>query len=503
MGTLDNLLLGFQVATTPTNLFFCFIGTFIGTLVGVLPGIGPLAAISILLPSTYYLPPETGIIMLAGVYFGTMYGGSTTSILVNLPGEAASVVTCLDGYQMARQGRAGPALGISAIGSFVAGTFGIIVLTLVAKPLAEIALSVGPPEYFSIILTGLILLVYLAQGSMVKALIMASIGVFLGTVGTDDYTGQSRFAFGTLYLRNGIDILPVIMGLFGVTEILSNIQEKAEIDIIRTKIRQLFPSLDDLKKSAGAIVRGSILGFLLGLFPGGGGVISSFASYTVEKRLSKHPERFGKGAIEGVAGPESANNSCVSASFIPLLTMGIPCTAAMAVILGALMIHGLRPGPLLFEKNPNVFWGIIASMYVGNVMLIILNLPLVGLWVQVLRVPNRILSPIILALCIVGVYSANNNVLDIYLMVFFGIAGLLLRKFGFEIPPLIMAFILGPIFEDSFRQSLVMFRGNILGLFHRPVCLVFLGIACFLIMSAIFSTIRKRGRVLSEEALLK
>jgi len=491
----DSIGLGFSVALTPTNLFFCFLGTLIGTLIGVLPGIGPLATISLLIPTTYYLSPATGIIMLAGVYFGSMYGGSTTSILVNVPGESASVVTCLDGYQMARQGRAGPALGIAAFGSFIAGTLGLVVLMLVASPLAEFALKMGPPEYFSLLMLGIIMTVYLAQGSMIKALIMAAIGIFLGTIGTDSFTGQSRFAFGTLYLRNGIDILPVVMGLFGVAEILSNFEETGQTEIFKTKIKNLFPNLQDWKDSFWPIMRGSLVGFLLGVLPGGGPVISSFASYVIEKKVSRHPERFGKGAIEGVAGPESANNSCVSGAFIPLLTLGIPSTAVMAIILSALVVHGLRPGPLLLQNNPDVFWGIIASMYIGNVMLLVLNLPLIGLWVQVLKVPYRILFPIIFALCIVGVYTVNNSVIDIGLMIFFGVMGYFLRKFDFEAAPLVLAFVIGPMLEDGLRQSLLIFRGNILGFFHRPISSVLLCVSFVLLASSIISWARKKTRV--------
>jgi len=491
----ENLVLGFSVALTPTNLFFCFLGTLIGTLIGVLPGIGPLATISLLIPTTFYMPPATGIIMLAGVYFGSMYGGSTTSILVNVPGESASVVTCLDGYQMARQGRAGPALGIAAFGSFIAGTLGLIVLMLVASSLAEFALKMGPPEYFSLLILGIIMTVYLAQGSMIKALIMAAIGIFLGTIGTDSFTSQSRFAFGTLYLRNGIDILPVVMGLFGIAEILTNLEETTRTEIFKTEIKHLFPTIQDWKDSIWPILRGSLVGFFLGVIPGGGPVISSFASYVIEKKISKYPERFGKGAIEGVAGPESANNSCVSGAFIPLLTLGIPSTAVMAIILSALVVHGLRPGPLLLKNYPDVFWGIIASMYIGNAMLLVLNLPLIGVWVQVLKVPYRILFPIILGLCMVGVYSMNNNVLDIGLMVFFGVTGYFLRKFDFEAAPLVLAVVIGPMMEDSLRQSLLIFRGNVFGFFHRPIASAFLIFSFILLAYSIVAWARKKGRV--------
>jgi putative tricarboxylic transport membrane protein len=501
MDLFANLWLGASVAFTPTNLFFCFLGTLIGTLIGVLPGIGPLATISMMLPSTYHLPPTTGIIMLAGVYFGSMYGGSTTSILVNLPGEAASVVTCLDGYQMARQGRAGAALGISAFGSFIAGTFGLVVLILISRPLAEFALRMGPPEYFSLLLMGVILMVYLAQGSMIKALIMATAGLFLGTVGTDTFTGQSRFAFGTLYLRNGIELVPVAMGLFGVAEVLTNLELTLSTEVVKTSLRNLLPSREDWKASAWPIVRGSLLGFFLGIFPGGGPVLSSFASYTLEKKLSKHPEQFGKGAIAGVAGPEAANNSCVSGAFIPLLTLGIPSTAVMAIMLSSFILHGLRPGPQLLSNNPDLFWGIIVSMYLGNVMLLVLNLPLIGLWVQVLRVPYRILFPLILTLCIIGAYSINNNILDVAVLIAFGVIGYLLRKFDFEAAPLVLAMVITPMIEDALRQSLAIVKGNFLGFFARPISAALLGFTALLIVSAVMSWIKDSRRRFSEDSL--
>ena len=501
MGLFENMVLGFSVSLSPLNLLFCFLGAFLGTLIGVLPGIGPMATISLLLPMTFYLPPVTGIIMLAGIYYGSLYGGSTTSILINLPGEAASIVTCLDGYKMARQGRAGPALGIAAFGSFIAGTIAVVALNLVASPLAEFALKMGPPEYFSLLLMGIILLVYLTHGSMLKALVMAATGIFLGTIGADPFTSQSRFTFGTLYLRNGIELLSVVMGIYGIGEILINLEENIKMEVIKAKVRNLFPSVQDWKDSIWPIIRGTIVGFFIGIFPGGGPVLSSFGSYTLEKRVSKHPEKFGEGAIEGVAGPESANNACCSGAFIPLLTLGIPSSAPMALILGALIIHGLRPGPLLLNDHPDVFWGIVTSMYIGNVMLLILNLPLIGIWVQVLRVPYRYLFPTILILCFIGVYSVNNNMKDVGVMILFGIFGYLLKKADFEPAPLVLALVIGPIFEDSLRQSLVILKGNIWGFFSRPISSAFIIFALMLIASSTFSWVRGRRRVFSEDSI--
>jgi putative tricarboxylic transport membrane protein len=385
-GFFENLLLGYQVALTAANLLYCFVGVFVGTLIGVLPGIGPAGAISLLLPVTYGIKPVSAIIMLAGIYYGTQYGGSTTSVLVNIPGEAASVVTCIDGYQMARQGRAGPALGIAAFGSFIAGTVGVIILMFLAEPLSNVALSFGPPEFFSLMILALTISTYLAHGSMIKALIMVVLGMGLSQVGTDIISGRMRFTFGIIELQDGIGLVPLVMGLFGISEVLISLEESGEVTILKEKIKGLLPNLKDWMDSIRAIIRGTFLGFFLGILPGGGAVVASFVSYAVEKRFSKHPEKFGTGAIEGVAGPESANNSATSGAFIPLFVLGIPSNAVMALLLGALMIHGLQPGPLLIKENPEVFWGTVMSMYIGNVMLLILNLPLIGLWVKVLKI---------------------------------------------------------------------------------------------------------------------
>jgi putative tricarboxylic transport membrane protein len=494
---------GLAISLQPYNLFLCFLGCLLGTLVGVLPGLGPTAAIALLLPATFHLTPVSAIIMLAGIYYGAMYGGSTTSILVNIPGEAASVVTCLDGYQMARQGRAGPALGIAAFGSYIAGTFSIIGLMLVAPPLARVALAFGPPEYFSLMCLGLTILIYLASGSIVKALMMAALGLIIGCIGSDTLTNAHRFTLGIPELMDGVGLIPLVMGLFGVSEVLLNMEEQMKSEILKTKIKNLLPNLQDWKRSALPILRGSILGFFLGILPGGGAAISSFVSYAVEKKISRHPERFGKGAIEGVAGPESANNSAVGGAFIPLFSLGIPSNPVMAILLGALMIHGIIPGPHLVNQNPDLFWGVIVSMYVGNVMLLILNLPLIGLWVKLLKVPYIILFPLILLFCLIGAYTVSNKIVDIYIMIFFGVLGYLFRKYRYEAAPLILAFVLGPMLEDALRQSLIMSEGDARIFFSRPISGVLMGGVVLLLGSSMFSTIRNKRKSLPLEEEFK
>ncbi len=491
MDLFGGLYSGFQVVLQPANFLYCFIGVFIGTLIGVLPGIGPIGAMSILLPTTFGISPVSAIIMLAGIYYGAMYGGSSTSILVNIPGESASVVTCLDGYQMARQGRAGPALGISAFGSFIGGTFSIIALMFLAAPLATVALKFGPPEYFSLMCLCLTILVYLAKGSVIKAVIMGLFGLLLSTVGLDLTTGKPRFAYGSPTLYDGIGMVPLVMGLFGISEVFSNIEGTLERSIFKSKIENLLPNRDDWKKSSWPITRGSILGFLLGILPGAGSITSSFVSYTVEKKFSKHPEEFGKGAIEGVAGPETANNAAAGGAFIPLLILGIPPNAVMAVLLGALIIQGVAPGPTLISDHPDIFWGVIASMYLGNAMLLLLNLPLIGMWVKVLKVPYGILMPLILLFCLIGSFSLNNNIYDVVIMVIFGIIGYILRKFEYEEAPLVLAFILGPIMETAFRRSLIMSNGKFSIFWTRPISAVALSIAVLLFISTGLSLYRK------------
>jgi putative tricarboxylic transport membrane protein len=499
MELLNYLGIGFSVALQPVNLFYCFVGVFIGTLVGVLPGIGPVGAMSLLLPTTFKATPEAAIIMLAGIYYGAMYGGSTTSILVNIPGEAASVVTCLDGYQMAQQGRAGPALGIAAFGSFIAGTLSILGLMLLAPPLSKFALRFGPPEYFTLMVLGLTILIYLAHGSMSKALIMAAFGIILGLVGLDSINARPRFTFGKMELIDGVGLVPVVMGLFGVSEVLLNIEQVVRRDILKTKVKGLLPTVKDWRDSTGPIARGSLLGFFLGILPGGGAVISSFISYAVEKRISKHPERFGTGAIEGVAGPESANNAATGGAFIPLMTLGIPPNVIMAMLLGAFMIHGVTPGPLMMKQNPGIFWGVIVSMYIGNIMLLILNLPLITIWVQVLKVPYKILFPLILLFCLIGVYSVNNVVFDIYIMLLFGIMGYLMKKFGYEGAPLVLAFVLGPLMENNLRKSLIISQGDFSIFFVRPLAAVSLILALFLLISPLIPGLGKKRKVIPKE----
>ncbi len=499
MDILSNVALGFSVALQPINILYCFIGVFIGTLIGVLPGIGPLAAMSLLLPVTYGATPEAGIIMLAGIYYGSMYGGSTTAILVNIPGEAASVVTTLDGYQMARQGRAGAALGMAAIGSFIAGTLAVVGLMLVAPGLSRFALMFGPAEYFSLMILGLSVVTYLSNGSLMKALIMAAFGLVLGLVGMDSISAVPRLTFDRLELLDGIGMVPVIMGLFGIAEVLTNLERKIERTLSTAKVKNLLPTRQDWKESAGPLARGSVLGFLLGILPGGGGIIASFVSYAIEKRLSKTPEKFGKGAIAGVAGPEAANNAGAGGGFIPLLTLGIPPSAVMAILLGALMIHGLQPGPLLMKQNPDVFWGIVCSMYVGNVLLLILNLPLVGLWVQVLRVPYRLLFPMILLFCVIGVYSINNSIFDLYVMVVFGIIGYLAKKVGYEPAPLVLAIVLGPLMENNLRKALIISGGEFEAFIDRPISLICLLLSVLVLLSALVPKLReKRARLAAE-----
>jgi len=490
---LANLALGFSVALSPTNLLFCFVGALVGTLVGVLPGLGPVGAVAFLLSLTFKMEPATAIIMLAGIYYGAMYGGSTTSILVNIPGETASVVTCLDGYRMARQGRAGVALGISAFGSFIAGTFGVIGLMFLAPMLGRAALRFGPPEFFALTLTGLTLVAYLTRGSMLKALIMTVLGLFAGCVGMDPISGEERFTYGSLTLRDGLGLVPVAMGLFGIAEVLENLTVVGTQSIYETKVKGLLPNLQDWKNSGAPIARGSVIGFLLGILPGPGPVIASFVSYALEKRMSRHPEKFGTGVIEGVAGPEAANNAATAGSFIPLLSIGIPTSAIMALFMGALMIHGIQPGPLFIAKYPELFWGFIASMYLGNAMLLVLNLPLIGLWVRLLKTPYAILFPMILLFCLIGVYSLNSNVAEIVIMLVFGIAGFFLRRLGFEGAPFILAMVLGPIMETSLRQSLLISRGSFTIFYTRPICAALLGVAALFLIWPLFG--RKKAAI--------
>ena len=491
---------GFAVALQPINLLYCFIGVFIGTLVGVLPGIGPVSAMSLLLPVTLSGTPEAGIIMMAGIYYGSMYGGSTTSILVNIPGEAASVVTCIDGHEMAKQGRAGPALGMAALASFAAGTFAVLALMLVAPSLARVAIAFGPPEYFSLMLLGLTILSFLSQGSMAKSLLMAAVGLVLGLIGMDQITAQPRLTFDRLELLDGVGLVPIVMGLFGVAEILSNLEQELKRELIRANIGSLWPSLADWAASKWAILRGTVLGFFLGILPGGGAVIASFASYAMEKKMSRTPERFGKGAIEGVAGPEAANNAAAGGAFIPLMTLGIPPNVVMALLLGAFIIHGLQPGPLLMVQKPELFWGIVASMYIGNVMLLVLNMPLIGMWVQVLKVPYSVLFPLILMFCIVGVFASGNAVFDVFVMVVFGVLGYLMRKFGYEPAPMVLAFVLGPMLENNLRKSLILSHGDFTIFVERPISAVCIILAAAALVGPLLPGLaRRRARIAADQ----
>jgi putative tricarboxylic transport membrane protein len=492
MDIYTGLISGFQVILQPDNFMYCFVGVFVGTLIGVLPGIGPVGTMAILLPTTFGIAPVSAVIMLAGIYYGAMYGGSTTSILVNIPGEAASVITCLDGYQMARRGRAGPALGISALGSFIGASISLLILPVIVYPLAEGALKFGPPEYFGLMCLGMTLIVYLTRGSFLKSVIMAIVGLILGCMGTDLMTGKFRFVSHIPELWEGIHFVPLVMGLFGVSEILTNIEKPfKERSIFKSKVKNLLPNLDDWKKSIGAIIRGSFIGFFLGILPGGGAILSSFVSYTTEKRISKYPEKFGTGVIEGVAGPETANNAGATGAFIPLLALGIPPNVVMAILLSALIIHGVTPGPLLIQKEPQIFWGVIASMYIGNLMLVILNLPLIRLWVKLLEVPYRFLFPLILLFTLIGSYSINNSTFDILVMLIAGIAGYILRKFEYAEAPLVLAFILGPMLEQAFRQSLVMSSGKLSIFFTRPITGAALALAMVLFGLSVIGIFRE------------
>jgi putative tricarboxylic transport membrane protein len=490
---LANLALGFSVAATPWNILFCLIGALVGTLIGVLPGIGSVATIAMLLPITFGLPPVGALIMLAGIYYGAQYGGSTTSILVNIPGEATSVVTTLDGFQMAKQGRAGPALSIAAIGSFFAGCVATVLVAALGAPLTSVALLFGPAEYFSLMVLGLIFAVVLAKGSVIKALAMILAGLLMSMVGSDLETGVGRMTFDIPELSDGIGFVTVAMGVFGFAEIIRNLEGSTEDrSIVQAKVTGLMPTRKDLKDSAGAIGRGTVIGSIMGILPGGGAVIASFAAYTFEKKISKNPQRFGNGAIEGVAAPESANNAAAQTSFIPLLTLGIPPNAVMALMVGAMTIHGIVPGPQVMTKQPELFWGMIASMWLGNMMLVIINLPLVGLWVTLLRVPYRLLYPAILVFCYIGIYSINNAPADVIIAAVFGLIGYWLVKHEFEPAPMILGFVLGPLMEENLRRAMLIARGDWSVFITRPISGTLIGISVFLLVLAALPLIRKR-----------
>lgn len=488
----DHLVLGAQVALQPQNLFFCLIGALVGTLIGVLPGIGPVATLSILLPLTFHLEPTGALIMLAGIYYGAQYGGSTTAILVNLPGEASSVITCIDGYEMAKQGRAGAALAIAAIGSLFAGIVATILLMLFAPPLASIALQFGPAEYFSLMLLGLATAIVLSQGSLLRAFAMVLVGLLLGTIGTDATTGAQRLTFGMIELSDGIDFVPVAVGLFAIPEIIRNLEFPEARSLVNTKIASILPTREDLARSWKAVLRGTGIGSLLGILPGSGALISSFAAYVAEKRFSRHPEQFGRGAIEGVAAPEAANNASAQMSFVPLLTLGIPGSATLAVMAGAMTMQGIRPGPEVMTTRPDLFWGLIVSMFVGNLMLVVINLPLIGIWVSMLKVPYRLLYLLILVMCCVGVFTVNNSPFDLILLCAFGLLGIGLRKWKFEMAPLILAFILGPLIEEHLRRAMLISNGDPSVFVTRPISLGFLVLIVILIGAVALPQIRKR-----------
>ncbi len=492
MEILSHLYLGFGIALTLTNLFYCLVGVVIGTTIGVLPGIGPAATIAMLLPTTFSLPPVTALIMLAGIYYGAMYGGSTTSILVNLPGEAASVVTCLDGYVMARQGRAGPALSIAALGSLFAGCIATAIIVLFGPPLAELALKFGSAEYFSLMVLGLVAAAVLASGSLLKAIAMILLGLLLGMVGTDVGTGVRRFCFEIPELSDGIGFVVIAMGMFGFAEIVSNLGLKEKRQVFTSKVGRLMPSRADLKASWRPVLRGTALGSALGILPGGGAVVSSFASYAVEKRIASDPSRFGKGAIEGVAGPEAANNAAAQTSFIPMLTLGIPANAVIALMLGALMIQGIAPGPRVMIERPELFWGLIASMWVGNLMLVVLNLPLIGIWIRLLTVPYRLLFPAILLFICIGAYSINNNPFDVAMAAGFGLLGYIFSRLACEPAPLLLGYILGPMMEENLRRAMQLSRGNPMVFLTRPISLAMLLTAAFLLLLIIIPAVRAK-----------
>ncbi|MFC7051691.1 tripartite tricarboxylate transporter permease [Hansschlegelia quercus] len=500
MELLSNLALGFGASLEPVNLLYCFIGVLLGTLIGVLPGIGPTATIAMLLPITFGLKPETSLIMLAGIYYGAQYGGSTTAILINLPGESSSAVTAIDGYQMARKGKAGPALAIAALGSFFAGTVATVLVAVFATPLTELALQFGPAEYFSLIFLGLVSSVALAHGSILKALAMIVLGLLFGLVGSDVTSGAQRFTMGIPEISDKLEFVAVAIGVFGLAEILKNLENESDREVVATKISRLLPNREEFREMVGPVLRGTALGSILGILPGGGAILSSFAAYTVEKKISKTPWEFGKGAIAGVAAPESANNAGAQTSFIPMLTLGIPANAVMALMVGAMIIQGIQPGPNVAIEQPELFWGVITSMWIGNLMLVLLNLPLIGLWVKLLTIPYTVLFPAILVFCSIGVFSVNSNVFDLYTVAFFGLLGYFLVKLGCEPAPLLLGFVLGPMIEENLRRAMTISRGDWTVFFTRPLSAGLL-IAAALVLAVVFlpSVKAKREEVFQEE----
>jgi putative tricarboxylic transport membrane protein len=500
MDAFTNLATGFAAAGTFQNLGFALVGCMLGTLIGVLPGIGPIPTIAMLLPITFGLDPLSSLIMLAGIYYGAQYGGSTTSILVNMPGEASSVVTCMDGYQMARQGRAGAALAVAALGSFFAGCVGTVFIAAFGPPLATLAQQFNSPDYFSLMLLGLLMAVVLAHGSVIKAIAMVVVGLLFGLVGTDVNSGAVRYTFGVSELWDGIDFLPMVIGMFGIVEIVKNLEEK-ELDrtAISTKFRDLWPSLNDFKESWKPVLRGTAVGAVLGVLPGGGAVLASFAAYTVEKKIAKDPSRFGKGAIEGVAGPESANNAAAQTSFIPLLTLGLPSNPIMALMMGAMMIQGIQPGAAVMTSRPDLFWGMVASMWIGNLMLVVINLPMIGMWVKLLSIPYRYLFPAILMFCVIGVYGTNANSTMMVMTATFTVFGYVMTRFGCEPAPMILGFLLGPLMEENLRRSLVLSRGDPMIFFQRPISLTLLICAALVLLMIVLPNVRKSREIAFQE----
>lgn len=500
MGFLDVLILGFSEALTPTNLLMCFIGALLGTLIGVLPGIGPTATVAILLPVTFFLPPLGALIMLAGIFYGAQYGGSTTAILVNLPGEASAVVTAIDGHQMAKKGRAGAALAIAALGSFFAGTVATIALAVAGPTLSTFALAFGPAEYFTLCIFGLLAATILAHGSVIKAIGMVCLGLILGMVGIDVNSGSTRLTFGSTDLYDGIEFVVLAVGLFGIAEIASNLESKEERGILQGKIGRLWPTLEEFKKSWGAVLRGTGIGTLLGVLPGGGATLSAFSAYSIEKKVSKNPKEFGQGAIAGVAGPEAANNAGAQSSFIPLLTLGIPSNSIMAMMLGAMTIHGITPGPSVIQNQPGLFWGLVASMWIGNAMLLIINLPLIGVWVKLLQIPYRLMFPAILMFCCVGVYSVSNKPFDVALVIIFGILGYVLRKAKCEPGPLLLGFVLGPLLETNLRRAMLLSQGDWTVFVQRPISGTLLAVSAIMLLLMVLPAIRKSRKAAFEES---
>ncbi len=491
MDLLDNLALGFSVALSLQNVFYCFVGALLGTLIGVLPGLGPVATIAMLLPLTFGLPPVSALIMLAGIYYGAQYGGSTTAILINLPGESSSVVTAIDGHQMARKGRAGAALATAALGSFFAGSVATFLLALFAPPLANLALQFGPPEYFSLMVLGLIASVTLASGSVVKAIAMIVLGLILGLSGQDIYTGTPRFTFDLQELSDGFDFVALAMGMFGISEIIRNLEDEHQRSLVAAKVKSLMLTKEEFKRIIAPVLRGTVIGSFLGILPGGGAMLSSFASYSIEKKISKNPREFGRGAIEGVAGPESANNAGAQTSFIPMLTLGIPSNPVMALMIGALIIQGITPGPNVVTEKPDLFWGVIASMWVGNFMLVLLNLPLIGMWVRLLTVPYHVMFPAIIAFCCIGVYSVNNNTFDVYTMALFGLLGYALVKLDCEPAPLLLGFVIGPMLEEYLRRAMLISRGDPTVFVTRPISAVLLLLALAALVVVLLPSVQK------------